>query len=609
MAKHESTFNNTLGRALERSNPAWHDMVFTEESEQLSENKMLRVDILVAPKRTPPVAVETSFQKGDADKDAKARLGKHYAKTGDEIKMAVAVELDEKYRNVKRLVPNHKIKYAVFQKLPDGIRRFPPEGFMTGSYKDLSRILRAASIPREDMQKIAKEVSKLVTGAAGKLGDSISEKTLSKISKTLYLRSKLDGLRTTSLLWLNAYLVQSRLVQNRDKIEIPYITTSPGDCVRAWGVIRKRNWRDIFRPAIFILKDLRRMAPADTKDALILLNQAVQKIEEAKLGSYLNVGAELFPLLSSDRKESAAFYTQPSVAEFLAAMTITADMYDDWKDPKLFAKFKIADLTCGTGTLLRFAYRQVQLYHEHAGGTLESLDALHNSAMEDGLYGTDVSPIAAHLTSSSLAVMSCRKYGTTNIGWVGAGDTNRTGSIEYIAGNSVPDLFSKGVGVTSGTGDDTERSVVIKDGEISVVLMNPPYSRTRGGQSAFDIAGLSRKETNACQRRWGDLIKGKPCIKTAGMGATFLCVAAQKLKPGGKMGFVLPRTMAYAPSWSRTRAMIEEMFESIIVVVVDAGKALRENALSADTNMEEMMIIATKRATPPPESLPMSITV
>jgi hypothetical protein len=127
--------------------------------------------------------------------------------------------------------------------------------------------------------------------------------------------------------------------------------------------------------------------------------------------------------------------------------------------------------------------------------------------------------------------------------------------------------------------------------------MNPPYSRTRGGQSAFDIAGLSNKERAACQKRWGELIRDEPCVKTAGMAATFLCIARKKVKPGGRIGFVLPRTAAFADTWERTRNMVERDFEDITVVAVASGRALGREALSADTDMEEMLLVATKKGT------------
>lgn len=119
--------------------------------------------------------------------------------------------------------------------------------------------------------------------------------------------------------------------------------------------------------------------------------------------------------------------------------------------------------------------------------------------------------------------------------------------------------------------------------------MNPPYSRTRGGQSAFDIAGLSERERAACQRRWRELVKGESVNNQAGMAASFLALARRKVKPGGRIGFVLPLTSAFADAWSATRQMIAEDFEDIIAV------AASEGSLSADTGMQEMLLTATRR--------------
>ena len=132
-------------------------------------------------------------------------------------------------------------------------------------------------------------------------------------------------------------------------------------------------------------------------------------------------------------------------------------------------------------------------------------------------------------------------------------------------------------------------SISVPDASLDYVLMNPPYSRTRGGQSAFDIAGLSDRDRAACQKRWRELVKNEPVNNQAGMAASFLALARQKVKPGGRIGFVLPLTAAFADAWSRTRQMIEEDFEDIVAV------ASSEGSLSADTGMQEMLLTATRR--------------
>lgn len=590
--KGEQEFNHALGRALKKAKPAWKKSIFVEETQQLRESNALRVDVLIAGHESPPVAIESSYIRRDADNDAIARLGKHYAKTGDEIKTAIAVELQESHRGIARLTTRHVLKYAVHQKTsPGSVRRFPPSGFIEGSYEDIARLAASASVPKEDVDGAASKVASLVKEAACILDGAIHDDHLQRLSKILYKRSAFSGLQTTCILWLNAILVQKALYGGLHDIPMP--SRDPAECIDAWRKIHEINWRAIFEPAIRILDDLLLVAPGPVTKSLDRLHEAAGVIDAAKIGSEINIGAELFPKIADDQKVTAAFYTQPPAAEFLASMTIKKDMAE-WGNPDVFRDFKIADLSCGTGTLLRFGYRQVRIYHEQEGGTARTLELLHRGAMEDGLYGTDISPIASHLTSASLAVTSRQSYGSTNIGWVGVGNHNRTGSIEYIKHNSIQDLFAEGFGTSTG-GEAREQSVVVKDGEVSVALMNPPYSRTRGGQSAFDLDGLSDKETTACQDRWADLIKKEDCVKTAGMAATFLCIARKKVKAGGRIGFVLPRTAAYASVWKTTRNMIEEWFTDVEAVAISPGRALGKDALSYQTMMEEMLLVATKK--------------
>lgn len=568
--------------------PEWKKDILIEQTRKLRERPGKHVDVFVVHHSIPPVAIETSVNKVDADMDAKSRLGMHYVGNGREIHTAIAIYLHERDINKSILSKRHILRYALHQ--PD--RRFPESGFMRGNVHDLARLVTATAVTKERMEEIAEYVAGNVMAAANILKPKIKQQDLLKISRTLYQRSALTGLRTTMILWLNALLVQQRVYGGA--YDIPRITNTPSECLSAWRIIHDINWRAIFEPAINILEHVSAIAPAEASEALGHLTDAVEKIEISKLSGGINIGAELFPKIADDRKESAAFYTQPATAELLAALTITPDM-EDWSDDALFKRFKIADITCGTGTLLRFGYRQVKQYHYTKCGN-KGLYKIHRDAMENGLIGTDVSPIASHLTSTSLAVDTKQPYGDTQIGWVGVGSENRTGSIEYIATNAVQDLMMDTIGHSTGQGNkDGYNSVRIKDQSIDVILMNPPYSRTRGGQSAFDISRLSDKERGACQKRWGKLIKNEPCIKTAGMAATFLCVARKKIKPGGRIGFVLPKTAAFAHAWQRTRNMIECDFTDIVAVSVSTGKARNRTGLSADTGLEEMLLVATRK--------------
>ena len=613
----EESFNLALGEALRETTARWRgraDVVLVERGRLLSGSASgKRPDILVLDPEFPPVVVETSFDAADADKDAIARLGVGVRRGNRQIRTAVAVHIPERYRRLDRessfedLKNGARIRYALHQARPKDIapssRRWPSVGFLQGGVSDLAALLSAAAMPKEEIERVAATVAEFVDGAADGLDSVLPDGTKRQIAGRIHQRSFLKGLRTTMVLWLNALLTQQRLHAQG----VPYspsldfssaMPPMPSRQIEIWRAIQGQNWRAIFDPAVEVLEMAANSAPRAASEALATLTRAVEEIETAPLGMHINVGAELFPKLSEDRKEAAAFYTQPATAELLAGLTLRrGDLPDDeWADGTLFERRFLADLACGTGTLLRAGYRRILSLHERAGGSVESAAQLHRGAMETGLVGTDISPIAAHLTSSSLAAIGAGEpYGDTRIGWVSVGGTrSSTGALEYLKGDRVNDLFQAMAGRASGSrGQQHARAVEVRERRIDWIMMNPPYSRTRGGQSAFDVAGLSDKEKSACQKRWGILLKGEPAIKTAGMAASFLAMARKKVRNGGRIGFVLPLTAAFAESWAVTRRMVEQQFDDIVAVAVAAGQALGPDALSADTGMEEMLLVGT----------------
>ncbi len=328
---------------------------------------------------------------------------------------------------------------------------------------------------------------------AANILDGLPKSTKLEISNRINQRSFLKGLRTTMVLWLNALLTQQRL-HSLNVLNIPPLDFTQElqplhtDYYGVWQKIKDKNWRSIFDPALEILRISGNSDPSSTGKALNKLVQGVQKIEMAGLGLHINVGAELFPKLSEDRKQAAAFYTQPATAELLAALTVRLkDLpLEEWKSENLFENKILADLACGTGTLLRAGFIRVKEIHESFGGNNESIARLHQNAMNKGLVGTDVSPIAAHLTSSSLAAIGMGKpYGETKIGWVNVGGPyNTTGSLEFFRKPKLNDLFKSDLAGRSsgGMSENTNYKVNIDDRSVDWILMNPPYSRTRGAK-------------------------------------------------------------------------------------------------------------------------------
>ena len=563
------------------------------EQPGLLNNPHKRVDVLILDGSMPPVAIECSKTASDADKDAQSRIGVTVKEFQSRINSSISLVIPDRFNEVSPsdahdLIRSTPFSYALFQ----SDRRFPTSGYIRGSLDDLVHLVRGVAAPASVIEDVSTQVFNLVEAAANVLERDLETSTRDEITKLSRQRTIIKGLRTTALLWFNALATQSTLKNQGASVpnlQLVGKTLSPSQLLLDWYEITNQNWYAVFAPAIRALEISYSDNPRATTDAIELVVRAVNLVHESRAGSSVNFGAELFPKLSEDRRQAAAYYTP--VAELLATLTICKDASVDWEKRDFFQEYSLGDLACGTGTLLRAGYLRCKYLH----GTSASF---HRDAMQRGITGIDISPIAAHLSSSSLAVLGeGDTYIDTKIIYTEVGGEEALiGSLELLNPERIhfDDFFLRIA--SSISGDEALRQPIsVNEASFDWILMNPPYSRSRGGQSAFDLTGISEEERLACQKRWGTLLGNAPATKTAGMAASFLVLAERKLKHNGTFGFVLPITAAFAESWQKTRKMIEKRFKNILVVAVSAGRAWGDEAMSMSTHLEEMLLVATKR--------------
>ena len=350
---HEHTFNVVFGDALRECNARWreNEHLVAVERRATIQGSAERPDIRIDDRRAPRVAIECAFG-GDNDRDALARLG-----PDGEFDTAIAVNIPRSFEAMteqeatKALKGGATVGYAVLQ---HGFR-FPTSGFIEGTPQDLAAIIPFASVTKERVEAVADEVAKRIDSAADALADGMASNDWEQIAQTVYQRSVLTGFRTVMILWFDAMLVQSHLRasgQPFDELPLPQ-ELIPSELAATWQRIMETNWRSIFAPAVEVLENSTRKTRGATSDALRILLEAVEVLESSQLRDHFNVGAELFPKISEDRKTAAAFYTTAATAELLAALTIRPDDRHEWADETLFQRLRIADLACGTGALLR----------------------------------------------------------------------------------------------------------------------------------------------------------------------------------------------------------------------------------------------------------------
>jgi hypothetical protein len=116
----------------------------------------------------------------------------------------------------------------------------------------------------------------------------------------------------------------------------------------------------------------------------------------------------IFHRLLADGKYYGAFYTKIPSATLLLKLAIESSNWSiNWKNPKSIAKLKIADLSCGTGTLLKAALASIVDKHIDKSiteGSIAKPDVVHKLLVEEGVWGFDVLSSAVHLAAAAIAM-------------------------------------------------------------------------------------------------------------------------------------------------------------------------------------------------------------
>ena len=167
-----------------------------------------------------------------------------------------------------------------------------------------------------------------------------------------------------------------------------------------WRKILKVNYWSIFDIATRLLA----IIPVQSSKELIgRLSLTAEALLENNLMRSHDLTGTVFQRLISDRKFLAAYYTRPASAALLVGLAVNSHSLlsdNDWSDPEQVKSLRVADFSCGTGTLLSTAYQRISQLHELYGGDSASL---HPDMMASVLLGCDILPAAAHLTASMLS--------------------------------------------------------------------------------------------------------------------------------------------------------------------------------------------------------------
>ena len=410
------------------------------------------------------------------------------------------------------------------------------------------------------------------------------------------------ALRIGCLVIFNALAFQERLAGIND--DVPSLTEMTNATVNDY----RDTWLTIcdeidYVPVFQLAAELARIIgyqPADiqyrTMKPLIDVVTQTGKVEGHDLSG------RLFHTLLSDAKFTGAYYTSVPAATLLARLVFEDWPPNvDWADHEFPASLNVADLACGTGTLLMAVAAEAERRHEAAGG--ERSAELHKAMVEQALHGYDVQLSAIHFAATSLAMLNPQiEFDRMNLYVMdyGAEDGKvALGSLDFLGEDEVavqfalsPDISTPGAERVSGEGPQgAEAGVTAKLPELDLAIMNPPFTRSVYANLLF--GSRPKSERRMLQNELSRRLKSRQATATAGLGAAFVAAAAPKLRRGeGRLALVLPATICTGPSWQQTRALIERDFALDTAII--SHDPTRWN-FSDSTDLSEVLLIATRR--------------
>jgi tRNA1(Val) A37 N6-methylase TrmN6 len=295
---------------------------------------------------------------------------------------------------------------------------------------------------------------------------------------------------------------------------------------------------------------------------------APEEITRSLLGSIFHT---LIP--QEVRKPLAAYYTNPVAATLLANLAIAR------------SHCKVADLACGSGTLLVAAYnRKAELSKSNI------TEDLHKRFIEKELTGIDVMPFAAHLAVVQLGLKN-PGYMTDRVR-IGVWDStllkpqSRIEPLHAampVGQRKLADYHEMDVthlrkkqGAVSGKGIGS--SFLME--KFDVILMNPPFSRKQH---------ITRELRSELQKRFSDYTGYITAEQNYNLYFVFL--ADRFLENDGRIAMVLPATMLKQESSKGFRNLMTEKYCVNFVILNEF-----RSAFSEDTSFRDMLFIASRRS-------------
>ena len=428
---------------------------------------------------------------------------------------------------------------------------------------------------------------------------------------------KLNSVRISLLILLNALILYSTISSREKKLDLlQVIQTSsdpPGELVKNWKIVTDTiDFVPIFHVARQILLTCYNHAEKSTKDVVKDLITTARTLTANQSALRHDLMGRIFHQLLPGQKYVAAYYTMIPVAKLLVGLSLNTKLLRniDWTDINQISKINIADIACGSGTLLKACLDDFVEKHinECVGSNVKpQTDKLVKQLVEKNIFGYDIFTSNVHLAAVTLAVhYSQVRFAQMNLHPLPVGSrTNEKsapwslGSLSFFAGKS---------GVTVGVqqtltgkargpqGIVTAGKSLVQLPEIHFSIINPPFARSAYGTGVLnnipnftkvraEISKLSAQNTPSSTRLAANLNASIATYFISGI------TKRQKNTKDAIQAIVCPKTLLGGSDWDKTR---NELLENYNFKYIVSNQQQPWN-FSERTTYSEILLVLEKK--------------
>ena len=493
---------------------------------------------------------------------------------------------------------------------------FESESWFEGNPASLMEALRRAqeSLTRDDIvDKTAKALSTHLEsiaklwigqpGACNRLSRLLGIVIPKKEEPQAASERRETAAKVSALVLANAFIFQEQLALSDERVDTLLKLKKSSDLIEATSEHWRWIWENINYVPIFqlgerILDEL--PASASTTEIVKSLLDAARKICAEQAALRHDLMGRIYHWLLHHAKYLGTYYTSVPAATLLLKVALDLKWSNDFGSARELARFKVADLACGTGTLLMAAAQALTdgfiKTRAESDQSIETKDlsVLHSTLMQNVIHGYDILSSAVHLTASTLALLAPEvAFRQMNLFVMPIGMDHgnaRLGSLDFFGGDQIQTQFTLDNThldtVQTGAAKSTYANARVP--KLDLCVMNPPFVSSRYGNRLF---GSLPEDRPKLQKALSAQAKKIGISATAGLGALFVPLADKHTKPGGRIAFVLPIALVSGEAWGAVRKFIADRYH--LEIVITSHDPSRTN-FSENTALSELLFVARK---------------